>query len=310
MKKFLLKTALFFAIMAVIDVSCGYIFKFLTSTAKYGETFKNNYIANVSTDEVIILGSSHAARHYVPSVIQDSLGVSCYNCGEPGCGIIPAYARYKMIAERKKPRLVIYEATPGYDYFVSDNYSKYLGRVRQYSDKKPVVEMCETLGDELEPLRLKSSLYRNNSKIVQNVMDLVIPTKDYRGYGPLYGELTEEAIERRSETQVEKDTKSHKIDSLKLSYVEKLFVDAKNDEVSIICLISPSFLTRTEEKNEDYLSVIELCNKYDIPYLDNDNYDGITGELKLFHDFGHLNDKGARKYTASLIPVLKQMLIN
>ena len=84
---------------------------------------------------IIILGSSHAVRHYVPSVIQDSLGLTCYNCGEPGCGIIPAYARYKMVAERNKPKLVIYEVTPGYDYLVSDDYSKYLGKVRQYSEK-------------------------------------------------------------------------------------------------------------------------------------------------------------------------------
>lgn len=308
MKKYLLKVALFFALIAVIDIASVYFFRFLTTRAKYGETYKNNYIANISTDDVIILGSSHAARHYVPSVLQDSLGLSCYNCGETGCGIIPAYARYKMIAERKAPRLVIYEATPGYDYFVSDDYSKYLGRVRQYSDKKPVAEMYETLGDDLEPIRLMSSLYRNNSNIVQNLMDLVAPSKNNRGYKPLYGKLTKEAVENRKETQVERDIKSREIDSLKLSYVERLFADAKDDGVGIICLVSPSFFSCADENNKDYLPVIKLCMKYDIPYVDNSNFEGITGEMELFQDFGHLNDKGARKYTASLAPMLRQLL--
>ena len=308
MKKFVLKTALFFAIMAVIDVTCGYGFRFLTSKAKYGETYKNNYIANISSDDVIILGSSRAARHYVPSIIQDSLGLSCYNAGEPGCGIITAYARYEMIAERKKPQLVIYEATPGYDYFFADDYSKYLGRIRQYSDRESVAAMFFTFGDELEPLRLLSSMYRNNSYIVQNMMDIVVPTKDYRGYDPLFGKLAENAVNNKREIQVEKDIKSYEIDSLKLFYVEKFFADTKADGVSVVCTLSPYFSATSEGDVEKYRPLIELCRKYNIPFIDNRNFEGITGEMACFQDFGHLNDYGANKYTASLIPSFRKYL--
>ena len=308
MKRFILKIALFFVLVAVIDVVSGFAFKEMVGHAKYGETYNSNYIGNICADDIIILGSSHADRHYVPSVITDSLGLSCYNCGEPGCGIIPAYARYKMVAERKKPLLVVYEATPRYDYFVSDDYSKYLGRVRQYSDKKPVAEMYEAFGDELEPFRLMSNMYRNNSSIICNVMDLVVPTKDYRGYGPLYGELTEEAIAQDAEKQVEKDTKPHAIDSLKLYYVEKLFADVKADGVQMLCIISPQFKVTSDLEMDDYQPVIQLCKKYDVPFINNIWYDGITGERELFQDFGHLNDKGARKYTASLIPLFRKYL--
>lgn len=308
MKKFVLKISLFFALVAIIDIVSGFAFKEVISRAKYGETHNSNYIANICTDDIIILGSSYADRHYVPSVIQDSLGLSCYNCGEPGCGIIPAYARYKMIAERKKPRLVIYEATPGYDYFVSDDYSKYLGRVRQYSDKKTVAEMYEVFGDELEPLRLMSGMYRYNSSIVQILMDLVVPTKDYRGYGPLFGTLTADVVKQKTETQVEKDTKSYTIDSLKLSYVDKLFSGVKADGVHLLCIISPRFRGSSEDSQQAYTPIVELCEKYNIPFIDNRNYSGITGEMELFQDFGHLNDKGAKKYTASLIPLLRDII--
>ena len=308
MKRFLLKIALFFALVAVIDVVSGFAFKEMIGRAKYGETYNSNYISNICTDDIIILGSSHADRHYVPSVIQDSLGLSCYNCGEPGCGIIPAYPRYKMVAERKKPLLVIYEATPGYDYYVSDDYSKYLGTIRQYSEKKPVAELYEAFGDELESLRLMSNMFRNNSSVVHNVMDLFVPTKDYRGYGPLYGVLTEEAIAQDAETQVEKDAKTHVIDSLKLSYVEKLFADVKTDGVNMICIISPQFKATTELQMDDYQPVIQLCEKYGVPFINNIYYVGITGEKDLFQDFGHLNDRGAKQYTASLIPLFRNYL--
>ena len=308
MKRFLLKTSLFFSIVAIIDIASGFAFKEVITRAKYGETYNSNYIANICTDDVIILGSSHADRHYVPSVIQDSLGMSCYNCGEPGCGIIPAYARYKMITERKIPQFVIYEVTPGFDYFVSDDYSRYLGRIRQYYDKKPVAEMFEVFGDELEPLRRVSNMYRNNSSIVHNLMDLIVPTKDYRGYGPLYGVLKPEEIQQKAESQVEKDTKGYIIDSLKLSYVDKLFAEIKGDGAHLLCIISPRFNASSEESVDAFLPVIELCEKYDVPFIDNRYYPGITGDGSLFQDFGHLNDKGARKYTASLIPIIRKIL--
>lgn len=310
MKRFFLRIAFFFILVVVMDVAVGFAFDFMIARAKYGETHNNDYIANVCTDDIIILGSSRACRHYVPSVIQDSLGLTCYNCGEPGCGIIPAYPRYKMIVERKKPKLVLYEVTPGYDYFVADDYSKYLGSIRQYSDKKPVAEIYEAFGDELESLRLLSSMYRNNSHIVQNMMDLVIHTKDYRGYGPLFGELTEEAIRQKQVAQVDRDTKSRKIDSLKLSYVERLFSDARADGVSIICTVSPYFTSSIGDDDEQYSPIIELCQKYDIPFIDNRNYDGITGEMVLFQDFGHLNDRGAKKYTSCLIPTIRKYINN
>ena len=308
MRKFLLKIGLFFTLVALIDVACGFAFNVLTKNAKYGETSKNYYIANVSEDDVIVLGSSHAIRHYVPSIIQDSLGLTCYNCGEPGCGIIPAYARYKMIAERHKPKLVIYEITPEYDYLVADDYSKYLGRVKQYANKKPVAEMYHTFGDDLDHLRLLSNMYRNNSCLIQNVMDIVVPTDDYRGYGPLYGILTEEAISMNSQTQVEKDVKGNTIDSLKLSFVERLFEEVQKDNVKLMCVISPVFSATPQELNDKYTPAIELCRKYGLPFVDNRYVNGISDNMGLFQDMGHLNDNSARKYTSSLVTAIKSYL--
>lgn len=308
MRRFILKASLFFGLVAIIDVVSGFAFKELIAKAGFGKTFKGYYIANICSDDIIILGSSHANRHYVPRILQDSLNLSCYNCGEPGCGIIPAYAHYKMIVERKKPRLVIYETTPVYDYYVSDDYSKYLGRVRQYSDKKPVAELFEVFGDELQPLRLMSNMYRNNSSIVHNLMDLVVPTKDYRGYGPLFGVLTSDEIKQISKTLVDKEIKSHDIDSLKLAYVEKLFTDIVADGVRMVCIISPQYGVSSNQSIEEYIPVIELCERLNIPFIDNREYAGITGDMELFQDFGHLNDKGAKKYTASLIPILRDII--
>lgn len=308
MRRFLLKVGLFFALVTLIDVACGFAFCVITRNAQYGETYKNYYIANVSKDDVLVLGSSHAVRHYVPSIVEDSLGLTCYNCGEPGCGIIPAYARYKMIAERHKPKLVIYEITPEYDYLIADEYSKYLGRVKQYANKKPVADLYQTFGDYLDPLRLLSNMYRNNSCLIQNMMDMVVATNDYRGYSPLYGTLTEEAITMNSQTQVEKDVKGNAIDSLKLSYVDKLFNEVQDDNVKLMCIISPIFSATPQDLNDKYTPAIGLCRKYGFPFVDNRYVNGISENMELFQDLGHLNDNGARKYTSSLVTAIRSYL--
>ena len=84
MKKFLVKVVLFFVIAAVLDVIFGWGFDLLRGKARGGQTHKNEYIANDCVDDILILGSSKADHHYVPSVFEDSLGLSCYNAGEMG----------------------------------------------------------------------------------------------------------------------------------------------------------------------------------------------------------------------------------
>ena len=56
MKKFIIKIGLFFAIVAVLDIASGVAFKEIIARAKYGETYNSNYISNICTDDIIILG--------------------------------------------------------------------------------------------------------------------------------------------------------------------------------------------------------------------------------------------------------------
>lgn len=296
MSRFIKKILLFFVLVVLIDIISNYGFKYLRAHAKGGDTQKSYYISEKCCDDILILGSSRAARHYDPKVIEDSLGKSCYNCGEPGCGIITAYARYGMIEPRHKPSLVIYEVSPKYDYFISDDYSKYLGRVRQYADKPSVRKMFIELGDRLEGLRLLSSMYRNNSSIVHNVMDNFVKGGGYHGFKPLNGILKADAVQK------EKTSSEELLDSLKFSYMEKMIVSLKNENVTICFMVSPKFINPedAEKESSDYEPIAELCQLYQIPFLNHTYMPGISDNRDLFQDFNHLNQKGAEKYTEAI----------
>ena len=302
MKKYLLKIALFFALMAVIDVACGWIFGILRSKARGGQTHKNEYISNVCEDDILILGSSKADHHYVPSVFEDSLGLTCYNAGEMGCGIIPAYVRYKMVSQRHKPKLVLYEVTPGYDYIVDNGYSSYLGVIRQYTGDKMVRDIYLDFSDGLEGLRLMSNMYRNNSKLVANTKDLLAGADAYKGYEPLYGKISS-----AKPVATAKDAKNVAIDSLKWKYMERLIEDAKKDNVPIVFIVSPSYSGKLPQ---DYDPIMDMCEKYGVPLVNNIESDSFVQNKEMFQDVTHLNHAGAMAYSQMIIPQIRHFIKN
>lgn len=309
MGKFICKALLFFAIVAIIDLISDYGFKYLKAHAQSGDTQKNYYISEQSCDDILILGSSRAARHYIPSVLEDSLGLSCYNCGELGCGIITAYARYKMVEERHKPKLVIYEVTPKYDYYKTDEYSKYLGRIRQYSNKPVVRKMFLELGNKFESMRLVSNMYKNNSFIVHNVMDFLLkPNEDnYKGFEPLYGVL-------KDNEQIKEDEESNEVvmDSVKLSYLEKLILETKKDGVQFCFIASPQYIdsTRALKLKTEYEPIINLCDRYRLQFIDYTYKKGISDNREFFQDSDHMNYKGAQLFTAAICSELSEIINN
>ena len=306
MAKFIKKVLMFFALIAVVDIACGFGFDYLRSHAKGGDTQKNYYISEHCCDDVLILGSSRAARHYDPQVLEDSLGLSCYNCGEPGCGIITAYARYGMIEPRHKPKLVVYEVSPNFDYFKTDDYSKYLGKIKQYADIPTVRKLFIELGDELEELRLLSNMYKNNSCIVHNAMDNLVVSNESQGFKPLRGSLKKIEEPRRT------PDKSRKIDTKKFSYMNQLVEQLQAENVPICFMASPQYIDEAAaaQLDWDYEPLVGFCQQFQVPFINHLYMEGISDNPELFHDLKHLNNKGAAAYTKAVCEELKGFVIN
>lgn len=306
MVKFIKKVLLFFVLIAIIDIACGFGFNYLRSHAKGGDTKKNYYISEQCCDDILILGSSRAARHYNSQVLEDSLGMSCYNCGEPGCGIITAYARYGMITNRHKPKLVIYEVSPLYDYFKSDDYLKYLGRVRQCAYQHSVRRLFGDLGDNLEGIRLISNMYRNNGYILQNVLDNVVEDETDKGFKPLYGVLKSEKRKRPPLPPFTEQV----IDSLKLSFIEEMIIVSQHNNTKLMFMASPQYcnLNESKELEKEYDEIIKLCNLHQVPFVNHTYIEGISDDYRLFQDYKHLNQKGATIYTQIVCDEIKDYL--
>lgn len=296
MKKFILKTGIFFFLIIIADFSIGKAFAYLTTHARGGFTYRDNYICDSLRTDVLLSGSSRCVRHYDPIIISDSLGVSCYNAGQMGNGIILNYGRLLMINERQRPKLVIYDLHPGFDMLKGEDNHRYLTWLRGHYDRAGIADIFCSV-DETEKYKMTSQLYRYNSRFFELVSDYIQPLLNTRpdGFSPLKGKLDRMKIKEKVANPT-----SYAYDSLKLEYISKFIDEVGADK--IIFVVSPSWYGMDTIQ---FQPVKNICQKKGIPFLDFSNVHGFVHNDSLFKDGNHMNALGASKFTKDLVKVLR-----
>ena len=285
--------------MFVVDRIEGLVLNYLSSHPRGGLTLHRNYLTDYCSEDVLVFGSSRARYHYVPKVISDSIGLSCFNCGEDGNGIILFYAWWKIISQRYHPKLLIYDVIPQYDILEGDNY-KYLWRLRRFYDREGISSLFNKV-DPHERWKMNSIMYRYNSTFTELAADFIYPftqtTKD--GYVPCSGNVEES----RSEGKKRFADAELVFDSLKLEYLEKLINEMGS--TNLLLVASPIF----DGMNYDVFEPVRLLSeKYGIPFLDYTNDPRYVKNRLYFRDTNHLNATGAEIFTCGLMHDLPEKI--
>lgn len=294
MKKFVIYLSIFFAIIAVVDISLGKVFHHLQSRAG-GRTGAEYYVCEKATEDIIIMGSSRASYHYVSNIISEKLGLTCFNAGKDGNGIIMHYGRWKLISGRYTPKVIIYDITPEFDIEVNDN-QRYVERLKPFSSEPSVREYISTLFP-LEHIKLFSNMYRYDSKVFEIYSDFkrMGDYMKYSGYIPLNGKIRNEILERPN--ILRKDIIEP--DPIKQFYLEKLIKETTENGIKLFLVVSP-YWKGGKYSEKAYSNVKEIAIKYRVPffnYVDSPYCDNPV----FFNDTSHLNDKGAIVFTEDLV---------
>ena len=297
MRKFIVRTLLFLAIMFVTDRIAGAVLGYIASHPRGGQTLKRNYLTDFTHEDVLVFGSSRAHYHYNPRVVTDSLGLSCFNCGEDSNGIILFYSWWEMISRRYHPQLLIYDVYPQYDVVANGNY-EFLFRLKRFYDRPGI----SAVFDDVEPRerwKMMSMMYRYNSSFTELAADFTLPlvagTKD--GFVALEGTVPPE----RSTGRIRYADMGVQIDTLRLTYIEKLIDDL--GPTRIIFVASPIY----DGMNPKIFEPVEaISKKYGIPFLDYTNDPKYVRHVEYFKDLNHLNNIGADLFTQDLMRDLHQ----
>lgn len=295
MKKYLVRLIVFFAAVVLVDMAFGYGMDRLYLQAKGGEIKETNDVCINNQYDIVVMGSSRAHHHYVPEIIEDSLGRTCFNIGKDGNGIVLMYGFYKMIVERYRPSLIIYDVSRFDVYKIAEdqNNTRYVSMLKPYSNRAGVDEIFNSLSWQ-EWVKTYSKLYRYNSISLETIRQCFFPTSFCAdGYLKLEGSF--EGNPRSVEPQFgEKD-------ELKLNLFNEFVSSTIENDIPLVCVLSPHYQVVSSSA---YDTIKRICELHDIPFLDYYAFAELSQNKEFFEDPSHMNDRGARVFTNEIIKVL------
>ena len=297
-KSFLFRVLICGVLFVAVDQLAGRLIVFLNSVA--GDKYKREeFIRHEMKSEMVLLGSSRCTHHYVPSVFEDSLGLSTFNCGQRGNGIIYEYGRLQTIYERYTPNLIVVDFIEG-DFSYCDN-RKFLEFLKfDYGTNEAIDSLFYKI-DRLSPLKMKIQSFKYNSTLCDLLLNTLLPDRGRfteQGYYPLYGIFCDE--ENRVFSSIKQEIE---LDSIKMFCIHEI-ASRKKPNSDIVFVLSPLY----SEVNSELRSLLQkTAQMYDVPFLDYSNTPGISCNPDMFEDMAHLNHHGALKFSQILAHDLKRM---
>lgn len=295
-KTFIIKAIVFVILFIVADQLCGMGFKLLNKTA--GDKFaREEFMRHEMTAEVVLLGSSRCTHHYMPNILQDSLGMTVYNCGQRGNGIIYEYGRLQTIYARYTPKIVIVDFIQGYDLEVNDN-NRYLDFLKADYGTNNAVDSIFRVCDPLSPVKMCLQSYRYNSTLCDLLLNTVLRNRgrfSKDGFMALQGEIETVEPKRTKVMPLE-------VDPIKVEYIRKMASERKQG-CRMIFVLSPCY----SYPHPEFVSTIErIAKENGVEFMNYSEDMRFLGNGKLYSDGAHLNVKGAEMFSKILAGDLKK----
>lgn len=297
--RFFLNLLVMILILVSIDRVAGHFTKRLYFAEHTGVNYRTTYAMDSTTADILVFGSSRANHHYVPEVFEDSLKMSFYNTGRDGNFILYNYAVFKSVLSRYTPKIVILDLRPFELAYSSENYDR-LSSLLPYYSYHPEIQSIINLRGKYEKYKLLSSIYPYNSTLLTVLFSFSAKagkqSSDNNGYVPLYGMISDTTFVVQHQNNI-------RFDSVNLHALESICSLCKAKSIRLVIVNSPSFVITIDPTSYQKLSKLAL--KYNATFIDYQNYPEFVKHAELFKDRSHLNDKGARIFSALLAKKLE-----
>lgn len=301
MKKIIIRSVLLLGLIIMGDFIVGHALGYITETIKTGGQGRDNYICNECKDDILVFGSSRALHHYDVPILNDSLGMTGYNCGADGCGILSSYARLKMIRERHVPKIIILDLVTGYDVLKKGDNSQQLAWLKNRFDREGMAELFYDV-DPSYKYKMLSSCYRYNSSFIKSLFvyltGYTIEEENMMGYVPSHTKM------RSPLRKIEKGAKDIKYDPIKLKYMDRFFQLAEKSHLYVVQ--SPIWYECDSAKSKEAQIIKDLCKRKGIPFINFTNNPKFMFVDSLFADGKHMNANGAAEFTKELAKIIKK----
>ena len=291
--------------LIILDWAVGTWSEKMYFKSKYGIFRRQIYCLTESQDDLMILGSSRAAHHYVPQIFEDSLGITCYNAGSDGQCIYYHYGILSSRIQREQPPKIVILEVINTDVEVSqgatfsleaalDRYAPHYGEFEE-------IDSLFAFNGWKEKIKLISKTYKYNSKLVQTIKCNYIPWPEDKGYEALNGVM--KITEKDVVTDVALQSEQPNIEEQKLVYLQKFINDCKVNNIKLVMCYSPYY---NQSIPKSIKMIEELAKINGVCFLNYGN-DARFQVPEYFQDPSHLNNNGAILYSKEISRILKRM---
>ena len=302
-KTFFLKLLIIGSIILILDQGLGKLMKHYYYKIDHAEQGRTTYAIDLTRDDILILGSSRASHHYVPAIISDSLGSSCYNAGKDKQGLFYCQAVLNAVFKRHIPKMVILDLSPNSfekTEMELDELSILLPYYRNHPEIKPIVNKRS----KWEWIKTYSSLYCYNSLALQILFNNISNQRDENetnGYVPLG---KKENIPLLPGTMFSID--NHPDEKL-ITVFKDLISTTRLNKCKLIVVVSPIYYY-LENSTADLELAKRICDQENIGYFDYSQSPAfIDNGPALFSDKQHLNNTGAILFSQTLCSDIKNV---
>jgi hypothetical protein len=256
-----------------------------------------------STADIFIFGSSHAHRHYDPSIISSITGAECYNVGTKGQGILFHLAVQEAIFNRHVPEITILNIDPKILYENKKLYDR-LADLLPYYRKHKSLDRHLTLRGPFEKYKLKSGLYPYNSTLAHILYFHLVPQNDVFGHRPLIGNIKPRKF--KNVALEERDQNQNKIASRTAELpLDENFINAFNAFIDncrkygsrLILIASPNYSGDPYTNDISFNQIRAIINEKNIEFYNFSGHNVFKLNEAYFHDLQHMNKQGARLFS-------------
>jgi hypothetical protein len=304
------KLVMVLACVCLLDVALGGFSRFLFFQQRSGKFSRINKAMASAEGRGFVFGSSHAASHYVPDVLENELGISVYNAGVLGQQILFHRTLESIVLQRVTPDVIILDVDPSTLYEQKESYDR-LAELKPFYYRYPdVVGPVLNHRARFERLFLYSKLYQYNSTLVHVIRYTVAPQPDWQGYLPDFAVMDAPTKEQeRDEIEAGRTSVAgRKLDGVMVDAMERFATEAKRKNIMVFYFVSPSALPSNLGGNVSFRKIEAIVEHYRIPFFSFRNDPAFTHHYSLFSDSEHLNDVGARLYSKLVADTIKRHL--
>ena len=302
MKKLVVFIVSTIAILVAIDYLFGYAANiYLKKYGLRGDYLPIEYVVKQCKDDALFIGSSVVINSLMPSVIEDSLGITCYNAGANSQTMPYFHTILNCVLQRYTPKMIILGLRP--EELSGDDVGRYHLLVPYYHTGYNEIDSVLESKNEHEKYLLKSNLYRYNTiwfrillyHFLRGDESKKMKNKGFSGHEkPLFPPYM---------TNSEGD---QNISEKKVSIFEDMIRICKDHDITLV-VYSPPMYTRYKEKTGTVKEIERLCKENSVQYYYDTQDSFFLGHQEWFYDNIHLNKYGSLKYSKMFATRLRDM---